>query len=365
MKLIKFLKFSFLIFFSLQMALTVALAAQPKLLSAASDNPVPLQFTPQISIPGGNFSGTVDVGSYDPDTGKMNSDLLAKYIQAIYNYGMGIVGILAAIVMMAGGVLWLTSGGSADKVGQAKELIFGSIIGLVLLLGSWIILNTINPDLLKLKSINLQIIKKINIICCEYSSQGSPEVGMIGKDDCTYKKGTIYKNSSDPTRPTDTGSTYYANSSTKKCEKPGCCVMTFSNPTDILCLNTTAVSCAFAKSQVTGGRTPASAKFEDTNCANVPVRGIQCGGLDKCGGNTATNCLSKEMPGYIVYFQLNTNFCYNNLCWFATGRQGEPCGNEGGYCMTEIDGNCPVGFNLDVALIGRTCGNNLKCCKPN
>lgn len=363
MKLIKFLKLNFLIFFSLQMALTIALIAQPKL-SAAQEDPASLQFTPQISIPGGDLSG--DVGSYDKKTGRMNSDLLAKYIQAIYNYGMGIVGILAAVVLMGGGIVWLTSGGSAEKVGQAKELIFGSIIGMVLLLGSWIILNTVNPDLLKLKTISLTVIKKVNLVCCEYKDeQGFPEVGMIGEDDCKNKKGTVYKSTSDPTRPTDTASNYYANDSAKKCEKSGCCVVTFSNPADILCLNTTAVSCAFAKPQVTEGRTPASAKFEDTNCANVPIRGIQCGGLDKCGGNTATNCLSKEMPGYIVYFQLNTNFCYNDLCWFAVGRKGEPCGNEGGICMSEVNGNCPAGFNLDAALIGRTCGDNLRCCKPN
>lgn len=147
-KILGALKISFFIALCLQLSMSFALAAWPTEVLAQVSKP--LQFEPQIQIPESSFSATsVKIATFDEKTGTMNSDLLARYIQAFYNYGMAVVGILAAIVLMAGGVLWLTSGGDSGKVGQAKELIIGSIVGTGILFSSWIILNTINPELLK------------------------------------------------------------------------------------------------------------------------------------------------------------------------------------------------------------------------
>lgn len=98
---------------------------------------------------------------------KINSDgsyflsvpWIAEYISAAYNYGVGIVGILAAVVLMAGGLLWLLSRGDASKTSTAKELIVSSLIGLIIMLTSYMLLSFINPELLKLKSIELGSIK--------------------------------------------------------------------------------------------------------------------------------------------------------------------------------------------------------------
>lgn len=117
----------------------------------------PLIFKPQVKIPFSNISGETPVGSYED--GKMTSDLLPRYITAIYNYGLAVAGILAAIMLMGGGFLWLSSGGNDSRVSKAKELITGSLGGLVLLLSSWTILNTINPQLLKFTLIKTEVIK--------------------------------------------------------------------------------------------------------------------------------------------------------------------------------------------------------------
>lgn len=140
-KILKLLKISFFSVLCLQIMTAGALAVRP---SAALAAPAALQFEPQIKIPNSVFN-TASVS--------VAGDLIGKYIQALYNYGLAIVGILAAIMLMAGGVLWLTSGGDAGKVGQAKELIIGSISGTVILFSSWIILNTVNPALLSFKPI--------------------------------------------------------------------------------------------------------------------------------------------------------------------------------------------------------------------
>ncbi len=90
---------------------------------------------------------------------------IAEYIQGMYQYSVGIAGILAAIVLMAGGLIWLVSAGNASRISQAKSLISGSLIGLMLLFGSYLILYQINPDLIKLKSLKIDVID--NLSCSE------------------------------------------------------------------------------------------------------------------------------------------------------------------------------------------------------
>lgn len=102
----------------------------------------PIIFQPQIGIPGFDKATPLT---------ENNTSYIAKLIKAFYDYGLSIGGILAALVLMAGGLIWLTSGGSSDKITQAKGLMIGSITGLGLLFGAWIILNTINPYLLEFK----------------------------------------------------------------------------------------------------------------------------------------------------------------------------------------------------------------------
>lgn len=131
-----------------------------------------LDFTPQISIPNSEFdsSQAIPIGIFDANSGELQSDLLARYILAIFNYALAIVGILATVVLMGGGIIWLTSSGDSGKITKAKQLMGGALTGLILLACSWIILNTINPELTKLQSINVKVANPVNIkqlICCD------------------------------------------------------------------------------------------------------------------------------------------------------------------------------------------------------
>lgn len=74
---------------------------------------------------------------------------LGQYLQVIYVWAVRIAAILAVVVIMVGGLLWLTSAG-ADRLGKAKELIGNAVIGLLIAVGSYLILQTINPDLVRL-----------------------------------------------------------------------------------------------------------------------------------------------------------------------------------------------------------------------
>ena len=69
---------------------------------------------------------------------------LIKYIFA----WIVVLCILAAIIaLIAGGVQYVASTGNIDKMRQAKERIYGAFLGLAILIGTWFILNTINPQL--------------------------------------------------------------------------------------------------------------------------------------------------------------------------------------------------------------------------
>lgn len=127
-----------------------------------------MYFTPQIEIPFSSISGETPVGSVDED-GFVVSDLLARYLKAIYDYGIMVGGILAALMLMGGGLIWLTSGGDSGKVSKAKDIIAGSITGVVLLMGAYFILNTINPDLVEMKGVKMIVAQNVEIdtvSCC-------------------------------------------------------------------------------------------------------------------------------------------------------------------------------------------------------
>ncbi len=136
-----------------------SLALSPIKVSAQEDKSYEkMYFTPQVEIPNSAISGQVPVGEIGAD-GYVNSTLLAKYIKGIYNYGLGIGGVLATVMLMVGGLIWLTSGGESGKVGQAKKIITGSIVGMILLYGAFLLLNTINPELVEMKGVKVIGIK--------------------------------------------------------------------------------------------------------------------------------------------------------------------------------------------------------------
>lgn len=75
----------------------------------------------------------------------------ASYIHYLFIWGLGMVGLVALVAVAYGGFVYLVSGGSETTKSYAKEIIWGAIYGLLLLFCSYLILHTINPDLVKLK----------------------------------------------------------------------------------------------------------------------------------------------------------------------------------------------------------------------
>lgn len=59
----------------------------------------------------------------------------------IINWVLGLLGIVAVIMILWGGFTWLTAAGSEEKVEKAKEVISAAVIGLVIILLAWAIVN--------------------------------------------------------------------------------------------------------------------------------------------------------------------------------------------------------------------------------
>ncbi|HPW39651.1 MAG TPA: pilin [bacterium] len=103
-------------------------------------------------IPDTEFCLNVSVG--DIETMSL-SNILADYIVMWYNFIIGAIGILATVMIMYGGLKWLTSRGNSAAIGDAKEKIFSALIGLVLVFLSYTILYLVNPNLTVIKTPNI------------------------------------------------------------------------------------------------------------------------------------------------------------------------------------------------------------------
>ncbi len=61
----------------------------------------------------------------------------------IINFFLGFLGILAVIMVIYGGVTYVTAAGSDESIGNAKKIILYSLVGIIVILLSFAIVNTI------------------------------------------------------------------------------------------------------------------------------------------------------------------------------------------------------------------------------
>ncbi|PKM91102.1 hypothetical protein CVU82_03535 [Candidatus Falkowbacteria bacterium HGW-Falkowbacteria-1] len=355
----------------------------------SSSNPV--EFTPQVTIPGSSFiKGT----TY---TIKESTSSIAEYVKAIYNYLLSIVGITAAIVLMVGGVIWLTSGGSSEKVTQAKSWIGGSLTGLTLALLSYIILQTINPQLVSFTPTDIPKIRPIKTGCCQYQTLGATRSTAEQTTDVECYR--IHLEKADPKIASITNeelnkspyngelSIYLgddrfnakkrANYADGICEETGYCEIYDDD---------------FANLNI-------SERRDSTVVTQMSLR--QCGALNNkpneaswATGKIIARFYSEEqfkqenMAIYRTAFQKTCEnreggscnnsgslycYCYGGVAYVNEGLKNEPCGNDGGKCIPDLDipgTNLPSDedeFCENQDMGSRGCSDSPKsliCCEP-
>jgi hypothetical protein len=86
---------------------------------------------------------------------------IGEYIAAAYKYAVGITGILAAIMIVVAGLIWLTAGGSAERISTSKSFIENALVGLMIALTSYLLLYAINPKLTEFEALKVKFIERI------------------------------------------------------------------------------------------------------------------------------------------------------------------------------------------------------------
>ncbi|MFA5075791.1 MAG: Ig-like domain-containing protein, partial [Patescibacteria group bacterium] len=90
-----------------------------------------------------------DVGlQYLTATGLTSTDIRVV-VANIIRYALGLLGIIAVVICIYGGVVWMTSQGNEEKITTAKKILLNGLIGLVIILLSFAIVTWIIGALLK------------------------------------------------------------------------------------------------------------------------------------------------------------------------------------------------------------------------
>ncbi|MBU1179848.1 pilin [Patescibacteria group bacterium] len=112
--------------------------------------------------------------------------LIGRIISAV----LGIVGSIALLMFIYGGFLWLTSGGSPEKIKKGKDVLVWAVIGLAIIFLSYTLVNFVISGLTGKTTGNSSGGSENNTTtgCCD---AGVACFDNSTKSDCDYKSGTF------------------------------------------------------------------------------------------------------------------------------------------------------------------------------
>lgn len=115
--------------------------------------------TPRLQIPIPGLPQLSNVSVFTED-GRRVADIpfLAEYLAGLYRFLVGLAGLAATVMIIVGGMRWLLAAGDTGKIGAAKETITSATVGLIIALGSYIVLFALNPELVTFKSLRVTIV---------------------------------------------------------------------------------------------------------------------------------------------------------------------------------------------------------------
>ncbi|MFA6475298.1 MAG: hypothetical protein WCV88_03820 [Patescibacteria group bacterium] len=87
------------------------------------------EYTPQAVVfdPNSNVERNTGLGNATP----------GGIAAGVINWVLGILALLAICLVIYGGILWMTSAGNEEQVKKAKDILFGALIGVVIILASY------------------------------------------------------------------------------------------------------------------------------------------------------------------------------------------------------------------------------------
>ena len=148
------------------------------------------KYTPLEHIPGFESAG---------------SDFPA-FVLGLYQFGIWVIGICAILMITVGGFMYLISAGNTSKMENAKKIITDALLGLIIALGAYFLLYTINPNLVNV-TINIKPLTTGTGTTGVGTTGGKPGVGTTGGENqvsgkacndgkCSQVDGAINSNAS-------------------------------------------------------------------------------------------------------------------------------------------------------------------------
>jgi hypothetical protein len=101
------------------------------------------------------------IDEFQPQT--LEGTPLPDYVRYIFNFAITISGLIVFGVLVYGGIRWMTSLENPNSLTDARNQILLGLIGLIVLLFSWLIFNTIDPELTIFDLSGLAKIRSISV----------------------------------------------------------------------------------------------------------------------------------------------------------------------------------------------------------
>jgi len=106
-----------------------------------------------VSAQAGDGAGDgTDTGATDADVtdfglsevssglgGALGSTDVRVTVGRVINVALSLLGVVAVVIILAGGFKWMTAGGNQEKVDEARKMIVSGVIGLAIILSAWAI----------------------------------------------------------------------------------------------------------------------------------------------------------------------------------------------------------------------------------
>lgn len=126
---------------------------------AIAANAAGLVYEPDITFPGFTAGSEITIS---PTT-------LADYIRSVFIVFVWIIGVLAVVMIIYGGVKWVSAAGNAGQINDAKDVVTNAIIGLIIGLTSVLLLNIVNPKLTAFEGLATK-----DVVQCLYEGSQPP-----------------------------------------------------------------------------------------------------------------------------------------------------------------------------------------------
>jgi lysophospholipase L1-like esterase len=125
-------------------------------------------------------------------TGTISGDNTAAYdltfcIQRLYKFSIVFASVVAVFFIVMAGYIYMSADGSSESVDKAKSILQSSITALVILMGGYVLLRAINPDLITIPSIQPP---NVVPIVGQNTTGGTGNGGTLNSSVCAPNRGS-------------------------------------------------------------------------------------------------------------------------------------------------------------------------------